>query len=160
MMVTSDLPLPIDVLLFVWSDDMTIGYLVNPDLTGRKIEFELEHAAQFLGRIDTDRVSVAFQEDGTTLAALFSPDARGEGAAPNPVASMAKNEAATGNAAFYTDPTSAICGPVIFVGAEGTDITEEDIERVEDGIRAARNYREDEPEDFQLWRDAVINLGK
>lgn len=139
---------------------MTIGYLVNPDLTSRKIEFELEQAAQFLGRLDSDRVSVAFQEDGTTLAALYSPDARAEGAEPNPVASMAKNEAATGNSAFYTDPTSAICGPVIFVGAEGTDITESDIEKVNDGIRAARNYRDDEPEDFQLWRGAVINLGK
>lgn len=139
---------------------MTIGYLVNPDLTSRKIKFELEQAAQFLGRLDSDRVSVAFQEDGTTLAALYSPDARAEGAEPNPVASMAKNEAATGNSAFYTDPTSAICGPVIFVGAEGTDITESDIEKVNDGIRAARNYRDDEPEDFQLWRGAVINLGK
>ncbi|MEJ5997537.1 hypothetical protein [Corynebacterium sp. H130] len=139
---------------------MTIGYLVNPDLTSRKIEFELDHAAQFLGRLDSDRVSVAFQEDGTTLAALYSQDARAEGAEPNPVASMAKNEAATGNSAFYTDPTSAICGPVIFVGADGTDVTDADIERVEDGIRAARNYREDGPEDFKLWRDAVINLHK
>lgn len=139
---------------------MTIGYLVNPDLTSRKIEFEVDHAAQFLGRLDSDRVSVAFQEDGTTLAALFSPDAREAGAEPNPVASMAKNEAATGNSAFYTDPTSAICGPVIFVGADGADVTDADIERVEDGIRAARNYREDEPEDFQLWRGAVINLHK
>lgn len=139
---------------------MTLGYLVNPDLTSRKIEFELDHAAQFLGRIDSDRVSVAFQEDGTTLAALYSPDARAEGAEPNPVASMAKNEAATGNSAFYTDPTSAICGPVIFVGADGTDITKADIEKVEDGIRAARNYRDDEPEDFQLWRGVVINLHK
>lgn len=139
---------------------MTIGYLVNPDLTCRKIEFELDHAAQFLGRIDSDRVSVAFQEDGTTLAALYSPDARAEGAEPNPVASMAKNEAATGNSAFYTDPTSAICGPVIFVGADGTDVTEKEIEHVENGIRAARHYRDDEPEDFQLWRGAVKNLAK
>lgn len=139
---------------------MTIGYLVNPDLTSRKIEFELEHAAQFLGRLDNDRVSVAFQEDGNTLAALFSPDARAEGAEPNPVASMARNEAAIGNSAFYTDPTTAICGPVIFVGAEGTDVSQDDIQRVEDGIRAARNYRDDEPKDFKLWRDAVINLHK
>ena len=28
---------------------MTVGFLVNPDLTRRKIEFELEHANQFLG---------------------------------------------------------------------------------------------------------------
>ncbi|AKK02364.1 hypothetical protein [Corynebacterium epidermidicanis] len=139
---------------------MTIGYLVNPDLTSRKIEFELEHAAQFLGRVDNERVSVAFQEDGKTLAALYSSDAKSEGAEPNPVASMAKNEAATGNSAFFTDPTSAICGPVIFVGAEGADITDADIERVEDGIRAARNYKEDEPEDYSLWRGAVLNLNR
>ncbi|MEJ5927929.1 hypothetical protein WG915_04760 [Corynebacterium sp. H128] len=137
---------------------MTLGYLVNPDLTSRKIEFELEQAAQFLGRVESDRVSVAFQEDGTALAALYSPDAREDGSEPNPVASMARNEAATGNSAFYTDPTTAICGPVIFVGVAGEDISDADIERVEHGIRAARNYRADEPEDFQLWRDAVINL--
>ena len=28
---------------------MTVGFLVNPDLTRRKLEFELEHANQFLG---------------------------------------------------------------------------------------------------------------
>ncbi|MDU0478753.1 hypothetical protein QVA66_05825 [Staphylococcus chromogenes] len=139
---------------------MTAGYLVNPDLTSRKIEFEIEHASQLLGRLDNERVSVAFQEDGRTLAALYSSEAKAEGAEPNPVASMAKNEAATGNSAFFTDPTSAICGPVIFVGADGTDITEAEIEHVNDGIRAARNYREDEPEDYSLWRGAVLNLNR
>ena len=28
---------------------MTVGFLVNPDLTRRKLEFELEDANQFLG---------------------------------------------------------------------------------------------------------------
>ena len=28
---------------------MTTGFLVNPDLTRRTIEFELEHVNQFLG---------------------------------------------------------------------------------------------------------------
>lgn len=139
---------------------MTAGYLVNPDLTSRKIEFEIEQASQFLGRLDNDRVSVAFQEDGRTLAALYSSDAKAKGAEPNPVASMAKNEAATGNAAFFTDPTSAICGPVIFVGADGTDITADEMSHVDDGIRAVRNYKEDEAEDYALWRGAVLNLNR
>lgn len=139
---------------------MTVGYLVYPDLTSRKIEFEIDQASQFLGRLDNDRVSVAFQEDGRTLVALYSSDAKKEGAEPNPVASMAKNEAATGNSAFFTDPTTAICGPVIFVGADGSDITEEEIGHVEDGIRAARNYKDDEPEDYNLWRGAVLNLNR
>ena len=49
---------------------MTVGFLVNPDLTRRKLEFELEHANQFLGGTTEDRVSVVFQEDGTTYAAV------------------------------------------------------------------------------------------
>lgn len=50
---------------------MTVGFLVNPDLTRRKLEFELEDANQFLGGTTEDRVSVVFQEDGTTYAALY-----------------------------------------------------------------------------------------
>ena len=65
---------------------MTVGFLVNPDLTRRKLEFELEHANQFLGGTTEDRVSVVFQEDGTTYAALYNPEAKAEGAEPNPVA--------------------------------------------------------------------------
>lgn len=61
---------------------MTVGFLVNPDLTRRKIEFELEHANQFLGGTTEDRVSVVFQDDGTTYAALYNPEAKQE--APSP----------------------------------------------------------------------------
>ena len=98
---------------------MTTGFLVNPDLTRRKIEFDLEHANQFLGGTTEDRVAVVFQDDGSTYAALFNPNAKAEGAEPNPVASLARNAADTGNSAFLQDPIRAISGPVIFVEADG-----------------------------------------
>ena len=139
---------------------MTTGFLVNPDLTRRKIEFELEHANQFLGGATEDRVSVVFQDDGSTYAALFNPQAKA-GAEPNPVASLARNAADTGNSAFLQDPIRAISGPVIFVEADGeSDNFDAVIDAVENGIRAVRNYREDFPEEYNLWRAAVINSDK
>ena len=114
-----------------------------------------------MGGTTEDRVSVVFQEDGTTYAALYNPEAKAEGAEPNPVASLARNAAATGNAAFLQDPIRSICGPVIFVDAEGEDTTiDAVIESVEQGIRAVKNYREDNPEEYTLWRAAVINSDK
>ena len=140
---------------------MTIGFLVNSDLTRRKIEFDLEHANQFLGGTTEDRVAVVFQDDGSTYAALFNRNAKAEGAEPNPVASLARNAADTGNSAFLQDPIRAISGPVIFVEAEGeSENFDEVIEAVEHGIRAVRNYREDYPEEYGLWRAAVINSEK
>lgn len=139
---------------------MISGFLVSPDLSHRTISFELDHAAQFLGGVTDDRVSVAFQDDGSSFAALYNPDARANGAEPNPVASLGRGHAATGNSAFISDPTAAISGPVIFVGAEGQDIGLDEIERIKDGIRAVRNYREDNEEDYRLWRAAVLNLGR
>jgi len=138
---------------------MITGFLVRPDLTHHTVEFELEHAAQFLGGVSQDRVAVAFQEDGSDYAALFNPQARDNGAEPNPVASLGRNTSATGNPSFLTDPTSAISGSVIFVGAEGQDIGLDEIRRVKDGVRAVKNYREDNEEDYRLWRAAVLNLG-
>ncbi|WP_293771050.1 hypothetical protein [uncultured Corynebacterium sp.] len=138
---------------------MITGYLVNPDLSRRTIEFELDHANQFLGGTTEGRVSVAFQEDGSTYAALFNANAHADGAEPNPVASLARNAADTGNSAFLQDPIRAICGPVIFVDAEADE--ERDIQTVidavEHGIRAVKNYREDQPEEYNLWRAAVLN---
>ncbi|MEZ2121626.1 MULTISPECIES: hypothetical protein [unclassified Corynebacterium] len=139
---------------------MSIGYLVYPDLTSRTLTFEIEEAARFLGDLENDRVYVAFQDDGETLAALYSAGAKANGAEPNPVASMARNQAATGNSRFLTDPVSAICGPVIFIGADGADVTEKDIAKVERGIQAVRNYREDEPDEYALWRGAVLNIAR
>ena len=139
---------------------MITGFLVRPDLTHKTVKFELDSAAQFLGGLSQDRVAVAFQEDGTDYAALFNPEAKGYGAEPNPVASLGRNAAATGDASFFSDPTAAICGTVIFVGAEGEDIGLDDIRRVKDGIRAVRNSQQDQPEEFALWRAAVLNMGE
>ncbi|WP_448853849.1 hypothetical protein [Corynebacterium frankenforstense] len=137
---------------------MTRGLLVQPDLSRRVVDFELDDAAELLGGPVDGRVSVVFQEEGDVYAALYSAGAAAAGAEPNPVASLARNEAATGNSAFLPDPTRAISGPVLFVGADGEDIDEETVARVDDAVRAVEAYREDEPEDFALWRAAVLNL--
>ena len=139
---------------------MAVGYLVNPDLTARTINFELEQAQQFLGGAAEDRVSVAFQEDGSIYAALFNPAAAAEAAEPNPVASLARNTADTGNPAFLQDPFRAISGSVIFIGAEGGDISSEAIAAIDNSIRAVRAYREDNPEEYTLWRAAVLNAAR
>lgn len=139
---------------------MTTGFLVSPDLSHRIIEFEIEQAAQFLGGVIDDRVSVAFHEEGETYVALFNAHAKENGAEPNPVASLGRNEADTGNSAFISDPTRAISGPVIFVGAEGEDISITEINAVKDGIRAVRNYIADNEQDYRYWRAAVLNLGQ
>lgn len=139
---------------------MTIGFLVNPDQTHRIIDFELDHAKQFLGGVDSGRVSVAFQEDGSTYVALYSAEARMEGAEPNPVASLGRAEAETGDSAFFTDPIKAVCGSVIFVGAEGGDIGPSEIQRIKKGIEAVQNYITDAPEEFALWRAAARQLSQ
>ncbi len=138
---------------------MITGFLVSPDLTHRSVVFELEQANQFLGGVTDERVSVSFQEDGTKFAALYNPDAKSRRAEPNPVASLGRNEAATGNSAFLADPVNAISGPVVFIGAEGQDIALDEIERIKNGIRAVRTYREDNGQEYRLWRAAVLNLG-
>ncbi|APT93189.1 hypothetical protein CPHO_10145 [Corynebacterium phocae] len=141
---------------------MTTGYLVNPDLTHRVIEFEIEQANQFLGGTTEGHVSVAFQEDGSTYAALYNANARAERAEPNPVASLARNQADTGNPAFLQDPIRAIAGPVIFVHAQADQ--EADFQKIIDvvdrAIRAVGNYIEDNPEEYTLWRAAVLNTDK
>ena len=74
------------------------------------------------------------------------------------MASLARNAAATGNSAFLQDPIRSICGPVIFVAADGDDKNIDEVaEAVEHGIRAVKNYHEDNPEEYQLWRAAVLN---
>ncbi|APT84087.1 hypothetical protein [Corynebacterium aquilae] len=137
---------------------MTFGYLVHPDLTSRAIDFEIDDASKYFGELKGERVAVAFQEDGSSFAALYSAAAAAAGAEPNPVASMGRNEAETGNSAFFSDPTRAICGVVIFVGHEGEDISKEDIAKIDDGIRAAKHYRQDFPQEYALWRNAVLNM--
>ena len=49
---------------------MTRGLLVQPDLSRRVVDFELDDAAELLGGPVDGRVSVVFQEEGDVYAAL------------------------------------------------------------------------------------------
>ena len=89
------------------ADRERFGFLVNPDLTYRRIVFDEDTARNFLGGFEDDFVDVAFEQEGNRFHALFNPDARAQGAEPNPVASLARNTADTNNPAFLTDPTRA-----------------------------------------------------
>ncbi|MDK8511259.1 hypothetical protein QP948_07590 [Corynebacterium bovis] len=163
---------------------MARSLLVTPDLTAEEVDVDLSQATDLLGAPADGRLSVAFVEDGRSVACVYASShsdpaaagadgtagttgsAAGDGDAaspdvasePNPLASMGRNEQDTGNSAFLSDPTRAICGTVLFTGADGGDLTDEDVETVRRGIRAVENYREDQPEEYRLWRDAVLNL--
>ena len=140
-------------------DDQRFGLLVNPDLTYRRIVFDLADANHFLGPVVLDTVRVAFMEQEEEFEAIYSPSAREDRAKPNPVASLAKNHAATGNPSFLQDPVTAISGPVIFTGRKGSSINDDIVEEIKQTIRAARHYRDDNPAEFQLWENAVLNMG-
>ena len=43
---------------------------------------------------------------------------------------------------------------------DGGDLTDEEVEEVKDGVRAAENYCQDYPDEYVLWRNAVRNLGR
>lgn len=139
------------------ADRERFGFLVNPDLSYRRIVFDEDTARDFLGGFSDDFVDVAFEQEGNRFHALFNPEARDQGAEPNPVASLARNTADTNNPAFLTDPTRAICGPVIFTNREGKSVEERTIASVDQAIRAVVNYRDDNPEEYELWRNAVLN---
>lgn len=141
------------------SDRERFGLLVNPDLTYRRIVFDTETASRFLGPVVRESVHVAFVNQDNMFEAVFSPEARENRAAPNPVASMARNTAATDNPNFLQDPATAISGPVIFMGRGGQSIDDEIVDEIEQSIRAVRNYREDNEEEWALWENAVLNLG-
>lgn len=143
----------------IHSDHEKFGLLVNPDLTFHRIVFDLDDANQFLGPVVREGVKVAFEQDGPTYEAFYSPEAKEKGAEPNPVASMARNTAATDNPSFLQDPTTAISGPVIFTGRDSKSIDDEVVEEIKNTIRAVRHYREDNEEEYQLWRNAVLNMG-
>ena len=140
-------------------DHERFGFLVNPDLTYRRIIFDIDHASQFLGPVVLEGVRVAFSQNDTQYEAIYSPQARENRAAPNPVASMAANLAATDNANFLQDPTSAISGPVIFVGRDGHSIDDDIVDQIKQAIRAVRHYKGDNPEEYNLWHNAVLNMG-
>lgn len=138
---------------------MARALLVNPDLTYKELDVDFSDAAEVLGGGDHDRLHVAFVESGLTVAAVYSSEARkAEHPEPNALASMGRKESETGDSRFISDPTRAILGPVLFVGEEGQDLTEEEIESVHNGIRAVEHYKADNPEEFKLWHDAVVNL--
>lgn len=142
-----------------FSDHEKFGLLVNPDLTFHRIVFDLDDANQFLGPVVQEGVKVAFEREGAVYEAFYSPEAKERSAEPNPVASMARNTAATDNPSFLQDPSTAISGPVIFTGRGGKSIDDDVVEEIKNTIRAVRNYREDNEEEYQLWRNAVLNLG-
>ena len=141
------------------NDRERFGFMVNPDLTYRRIIFNADAANQFLGPVVHETVRVAFVQQDNQFDAVFSPEARENCALPNPLASMALNTATTDNPDFLTDPTNAISGPVIFLGRGGKSIDDDIVEQIKQAIRAVRNYREDNPEEFQLWQNAVLNMG-
>gem|GEM_PF-1772273 len=142
------------------ADRERFGFLVNPDLSYRRIVFDMDTAHRFLGAVANDFVDVAFEQEGNRFHAIFNPEAAARGEEPNPVASLARNTADTANPDFLTDPTRAISGPVIFSARDGRSVDEETIDSVEQAIRAVRNYREDHEEEYQLWRNAVLNRGE
>lgn len=141
---------------------MTNGILVNPDLSTRPVTVDDSQLAELLGGGSTEYISVSFDEGKEGLVAIVNSAPTAGLEEPNAFASLGKNHANTGNSAFFTDPTSAIFGPVIVVSGTVdaiSDITEAGQEQVEEGIRATANYREDYPQEFQLWHNAAKNLG-
>lgn len=140
-------------------DHERFGFLVNPDLTYHRIVFSTRSAEQFLGPTVRETVEVAFVQQDNEFEAVYSPEARDNRAAPNPVASMARNQAATDDPNFLTDPVHAISGPVIFTGRGGKSIDDEIVTQIKQAIRAVRNYIEDNEEEFRLWNNAVQNMG-
>lgn len=139
------------------ADRERFGFLVNPDLTYKRIVFDDDTARETLGSTIDEPVEVAFNQEGNRFHAIFRADAADAGQEPNPVASLARNTAETENPEFLTDPTRAICGPVIFAARDGGSVDEETIEKVLQAIRAVENYRNDNAEEFELWRNAVKN---
>lgn len=142
---------------------MPRSMLVTPDLKTTEVDVDLEssfdQAAELLGGTPDDRLLVAFTESGVSVAAVYCTAAKdAEQLEPNALASMGRQESETGDSRFISDPTRAILGPVLFVGEEGQGLTDEEVESIEQGIRAVENYKTDNPEEFQLWHDAVVNL--
>ena len=48
---------------------------------------------------------------------------------------------------------------MIFLGRGGHSIDDDIVEQVKQAIRAVRNHREDNEEEFRLWENAVLNMG-
>ena len=90
------------------ADRERFGFLVNPDLTYRRIVFDEETVRETLGGVTEKFDDVAFDQDGNRFHAIFRPDAAQLGQEPNPVASLARNTSETDNPEFLTDPTLSL----------------------------------------------------
>ncbi|WP_055122212.1 hypothetical protein [Corynebacterium oculi] len=123
---------------------MTQGILITPHFTLRDVEVDTHQLRQ------GEAIPVAFGESHDYLGYPVE-----EGGAPNPAASLARNQRVTGNPAFFTDPTSAVRGEVVCLRADGADLTESDRAAAEETVRAAQVYCEDYPEEYALWRSAA-----
>lgn len=137
---------------------MLTGLLVAPDQSHRQVKFDMDQAQEFLGGAVVDKVDTTFPDAATEFTAIYNPNAGKDGADPNPVASLARSVGETDNAAFFLDPARAICGPVIFIDAEGDPLTEGDLTQLKSAIEAARVYREDHPQEYALWHSAARQM--
>lgn len=138
---------------------MSTGLLVHPDETSQRIDFDLPNARDFLGGLISSRVDVSFNEAGRAFTMLYNPDAREDGAEPNPVGSLSRMFGETGDSTFFFDPVRAVFGPVIFVGADGGPLGDQDVAEIDGAMDAARNYAQDYPDEYRLWNSAARNVG-
>ncbi|KQB87444.1 hypothetical protein [Corynebacterium lowii] len=126
---------------------MTQGILITPDFTFRAVAVELSELREA-------EATPVYLDESTPFVAYPVEDA----GAPNPAASMARNQQSTGNPAFFADPTKALVGDVVCVRADGSDVTEENLDAAGEIVRAAQAYSEDYPEEYALWKAAAGNI--
>ncbi|WPF66543.1 MULTISPECIES: hypothetical protein [unclassified Corynebacterium] len=123
---------------------MTQGILITPHFTLRDVTVDTHQLRP------SEAIPVAFGDSLDYLGYPVEDDGT-----PNPAASLARNQKATGNPAFFADPTSAVRGDVVCVRADGADLTGEDRAAAEETVRAAKVYCEDYPEEYALWHSAA-----
>ncbi|SDS47308.1 hypothetical protein [Corynebacterium timonense] len=134
------------------------GVLVQPDCDYRRVIFRPEDASRLIGAVEAAATTAAaFEQEGERYALFFDPLADTQGGEPNPVASLARNTADTANPEFLADPTRAICGSVLFAAQEGGNLGEATVEAIAQAVRAVSNYRADNEDEYELWRNAVVN---
>lgn len=135
---------------------MITGVLIAPNLERRVVFCAADAAVELLGGTFQAEFPGVFDDTGLVLPVLHNPNAHAEQAQPNPLASLARRAAATGDSAFFADPIRAVSGPIIVLAGPVADI--ERVEAaVEDGVRAVEAALADHPEEFQLWQAAALN---
>lgn len=132
---------------------MTAGILVHPDGRTEAVDFDPAAQDNIVGGSPV-QAAAAFSEETTSCRMVFNSFPEGESAEPNPIASLARMEAATGNSRFFVDPTRAVTGVAVFYFAAEKEI----LEGIEQAARAVENYKADYPEEYRLWHNAVMNL--